>query len=331
MSSPLTVDYAEHVSKFVNSLQIPHLISNLPFMKSNGAVEFAKAMFQKKVFISSAETSSGKTLGISWLLIQFLNYLDANPSLKSSSSSSSSKYYPRIVITVPLRLMCLNLVNIMNTLTGNNDVFGYCIGGEEAKIIPHKTKAIICTNGWFVHKLSDSNFSYDFHFHDEAHTPSSDSTMTELAGVHRFKQQRESHLQSHHIKSGFVIASATIDLARYEQYFEYDEFSHMDVKVPRTVPNPIVFEPKDPVEILESIQKKCPEGKILNEKTGRCINDPNYKKAKPVKEDKPKPVKEDKPKLVKEDKPKPVKEDKPKPVKEDKPKPEKKCRIESNA
>ena len=34
----------------------------------------------------------------------------------------------------------------------------------------------------------------------------------------------------------------------------------------------------DNIKKVVKKEKECPEGKILNPKTGRCINDPNYKK-----------------------------------------------------
>jgi hypothetical protein len=43
--------------------------------------------------------------------------------------------------------------------------------------------------------------------------------------------------------------------------------------------------PKAPKEPKEPKVKECPEGKILNPKTNRCIKDPSYKKLKDAKQD----------------------------------------------
>jgi hypothetical protein len=84
-------------------------------------------------------------------------------------------------------------------------------------------------------------------------------------------------------------------------------------------------------------KKECPEGKIINPKTGRCVNDPDNKKGKPDKPDKPEPEKPKKAEDTKNvDKPEPEKPkkaedtknvDKPEPEKPKKAKPvvEKKC------
>jgi hypothetical protein len=55
-------------------------------------------------------------------------------------------------------------------------------------------------------------------------------------------------------------------------------------------------------------KKECPEGKIINPKTGRCVNDPDNKKGKPDKPDKPEPEKPKKAEDTKNvDKPEPEK------------------------
>jgi hypothetical protein len=64
-------------------------------------------------------------------------------------------------------------------------------------------------------------------------------------------------------------------------------------KEPKVVPKDEPKEPKEPKvapkappkEPKEPKVKECPEGKILNPKTNRCIKDPSYKKPKDAKQD----------------------------------------------
>jgi hypothetical protein len=94
--------------------------------------------------------------------------------------------------------------------------------------------------------------------------------------------------------------SALIDLAKLPRPIPKDVpdiYTHTIINVTerhiteKPIIKPVV-KPAKPAKPNPKKEKECPEGKILNPITGRCINDANHKKTKVDKTDKPnKPVK----------------------------------------